>query len=95
MKIVWSDRAYRDLDAIEAYIERDNPVAANRIHEHIADTVALLGQHPQMGRIGRAARTREFVVPGTPYIVAYTVKPSETGILAVIHGARKWPAELP
>jgi plasmid stabilization system protein ParE len=34
------------------------------------------------------------VVPGTPYIVAYRIHLATIEILAVIHGARRWPSRF-
>jgi len=42
-----------------------------------------------MGRIGRVTATRELVLP--PMIVAYKQRRGALDILAIIHGARKWP----
>ncbi|MDQ7827232.1 MAG: type II toxin-antitoxin system RelE/ParE family toxin [Candidatus Eremiobacteraeota bacterium] len=47
-----------------------------------------------MGRPGRVPGTRELVVPGTKYIVAYRVRHRSLQILRVLHGARKWPEEF-
>jgi plasmid stabilization system protein ParE len=47
-----------------------------------------------MGRSGRVAGTRELVIAGTPYLVAYRVEAKAVVILAVIHGAQRWPDEL-
>jgi plasmid stabilization system protein ParE len=44
-----------------------------------------------MGRPGRVPGTRELVVAGTPYVVAYRVAASQIDVLAVIHAARRWP----
>jgi toxin ParE1/3/4 len=44
-----------------------------------------------MGRAGRIATTRELVVTGTPYVVAYRVTPAGVQVLRVVHGARDWP----
>jgi toxin ParE1/3/4 len=44
-----------------------------------------------MGRPGRVPGTRELVVAGTPYIVAYRVTASRVDVLAIIHAARRWP----
>ncbi len=50
---------------------------------------------PQLGRRGRVKATRELVVAGTPFIVAYTVLRGQVvEILAVIHGAQEWPDEF-
>ena len=42
-----------------------------------------------MGRIGRVTATRELVL--RPMIVAYKLRRGALEILAIIHGARKWP----
>jgi len=34
------------------------------------------------------------VVTGTPFLVAYRVKAEQIEILAVLHGARRWPERL-
>ena len=46
------------------------------------------------GREGRVAGTRELVIRGTPFIVAYRVVRNEVHVLAVMHAARKWPDEF-
>ncbi|MGE7367549.1 type II toxin-antitoxin system RelE/ParE family toxin [Neorhizobium sp. NPDC001467] len=38
--------------------------------------------------------TRELVVAGTPYIVAYCVKNNRVEVLFVQHGARLWPDDI-
>ena len=42
-----------------------------------------------MGRTGRVAGTRELVI--APYVIAYRSRKSVIEILAIIHGARRWP----
>jgi len=42
----------------------------------------------------RLAGTRELVVPGTTFIIAYRVKAGRVDLLAVVHGARRRPDEL-
>ena len=90
MKVVWLRRALDDVHGIEKFIEQDN-AAARRVEQRIKGVVRLLGEHQHMGRPGRVDRTREFVVSGTPYIVAYTVREDRGVILAVIRSSRKWP----
>lgn len=93
MRVAWLVRALDDLDAIERYIEPDNPAAARAVERRIGEAAAVLGSHPRLGRPGRIARTRELVVPGTPYIV-YTLGEDRVTILAVMQGARAWPDAL-
>jgi toxin ParE1/3/4 len=94
--LVWSQDALDELDAIGAYIARDNPVAAVRVVDRIDRAARNLAIMPT-GRRGRVAGTYEKVVPGLPYMVAYALETAAGGdevlaILRVIHGARNWPA---
>ncbi|WP_207779334.1 type II toxin-antitoxin system RelE/ParE family toxin [Zavarzinia aquatilis] len=52
-----------------------------------------LSEHPHLGRAGRVADTRELVIPRTPYVAVYSIGPDAIDILAVFHGARRWPPE--
>lgn len=91
MKIVWSPTAMRHLAEIRRYIARHNPQAAVKTAAPVRKAVTLLGEFPGLGRPGRVPETRELVIPGTPYIVPYTVRGDVVEIHAVLHGARKWP----
>jgi len=86
--------AERDLDEIEAYIATDNPVAAIDTVLRVIDSLAHLGEHPEMGRAGRIAGTREWVIPKTPFIAAYRISGKAIQVLRVLHGARTWPKRL-
>lgn len=57
----------------------------------ILDQAGMLTSHPHIGRPGRAPETRELVVTNTPCIVPYRVRGHVAQILAVLHGARRWP----
>jgi toxin ParE1/3/4 len=71
VRLRWTRAATHDLDSVENYISRDNPDAAVDTVVKIIAHVALLAEYPGMGRPGRVKGTREMVVPGLPYIVAY------------------------
>jgi toxin ParE1/3/4 len=91
--VLWRERAEADLNgAFDYLIERD-PAAALRVYEAIRARVAMLADHPSLGRPGRVPETRELVVGRTPYIVAYTVdaRRGAVVILRVLHGAQRWP----
>ena len=94
MRIRWTRRASRNLDAIESYVEVDDPVAAAKTVLKVTRAVSRLAEHPQLGRAGRVPGTRELLVAGTPYIAAYRVKGRIVEILVVLHGAMRWPEEL-
>jgi plasmid stabilization system protein ParE len=51
MTPVWSPEAINDLAALRAYIEQDDPAAAQRVALHIVENVeTLLPNNPEMGR---------------------------------------------
>jgi toxin ParE1/3/4 len=90
MEIVWRPSALGDLEETRRYVARETPAAAQRVRAAIMAAVAWLADLPGLGRPRRADDTRELVVSGTPYVVAYTVIGNELMILSVIHGARRW-----
>jgi addiction module RelE/StbE family toxin len=94
LRIRWTRRAARDLEAIEAYIETDDPQAAARVVLRILDRVEQLGARPHLGRQGRVEGTRELVIVGLPYIVPYRVRGNVLEVLRVLHAAMRWPEHL-
>ncbi|HKV23883.1 MAG TPA: type II toxin-antitoxin system RelE/ParE family toxin [Candidatus Acidoferrum sp.] len=94
MRVRWTTPAREQLVAAHQYIAEDHPRAAARMAEKIWKSTQLLGKHPMAGRPERVEGTRELVVRGTPFVVAYRVRRNEVQILAVMHGARKWPEEF-
>lgn len=95
MRIVWTRRYLKELADIGDYIGERNPRAATRITNEIhSKTARLLSSNPFIGRTGEIKGTRELVISGTPYIVAYRVKDTQIEILFVQHGAREWPDEV-
>ncbi len=94
MKLRWTRLAIKDLDSAHAYVAEDDPSAANHLIDRIEKAVQVLRQHPTAGRKGRLTGTRELVVTGMPFVIPYRVRSNKIEILAVIHGARKWPDKL-
>ena len=91
MRVRWTVPALTNLDSIQDYIAERNPAAASRLVNDILDrTDTLLSGNPEMGRPGRVADTRELVLPGTSYVIAYRLREA-VEILSVMHGAREWP----
>jgi len=91
VRLNWARDAASDLDSIEEYIGRDNPEAALRTLSEIVRQVEILTEHPGIGRPGRVEGTRELVIAGLPYVVAYLHRGDTVTVLRVVHGAIKWP----
>ncbi|XUY28307.1 type II toxin-antitoxin system RelE/ParE family toxin [Agrobacterium sp. rho-8.1] len=93
--MVWTRRYLRELATIGDYSAEQNPRAAARIVRLIHKTTRdILSSNPFIGRRGDIDGTRELVISGTAYIVAYVVSGDEIQVLFVQHGAREWPTAL-
>jgi toxin ParE1/3/4 len=92
MRLRWSEPALQDLEDIFLYLAPRNREAAGRVIERIIALASdILVASPHAGRPGRVAGTRELVITGTPYVLAYSVAGERIDVLAVIHAARNWP----
>ena len=91
MRVRWTTPAREQFAGAFEYIAEENRRAAARTAEQIWESTQILARHPMAGREGRVAGTRELVISGTPFIVAYKIEKKEVRILAVLHAAREWP----
>jgi toxin ParE1/3/4 len=94
VRVRYVPRARAQLRRIGRYIAQDSPTAAQQVVARITDAVDGLATFPTMGRPGRVIGTRELIVPGTPYVVAYRVRENAVEVLAVIHSAQQWPTSF-
>lgn len=62
MPLFWTNEAIADRETIYDYIEADNPQAALALDELFTEQAEHLLAHPDLGRPGRVAATREWVV---------------------------------
>jgi toxin ParE1/3/4 len=99
MSVVWTQRAFADLDFIYDAIVADRSRVAERVVRTLMTHAERLSRYPRRGRPGRLPDTRELVVPKLPYIIVHALVPSlistkpDVAILRVIHGAMQWPPE--
>ena len=94
MKIRWTPKASKQLEAIYSYVADDNLQAAETLIEQLYAAIKILELYPEAGRPGRIEGTRELVVPNSSYIVFYRIRRDRVHILAIIHAARKLPRRL-
>ena len=92
MTVVFREEALADLDEIAQFIAQYDRSAADRviarIHRTIYRTIAVL---PLSGRRNPANNTREYAVPGLPYLVIYLPTADGIDVVAVFHTARTRP----
>ena len=92
VRLFWTRRATFNRKGIREYIAQENPAAALALDELFAEKAWHLVDHPELGRVGRVASTRELVVHRN-YILIYDVAGDQVRVLRVLHAARKWPPE--
>jgi toxin ParE1/3/4 len=92
--VLWEEGAIADLQEIFDFILIDSPQNALLVDTRICDQTDELKMFPMRGRRGRVEGTRELVILKTPYIAAYRVEEDTLRILAVVHGAQRWPKKL-
>jgi len=93
LDISWSDRARSDLRKIGEFIAKDNPQAALRWIEKLAQAVDRLATLPTSGRIVpefQRKDLREVIVHN--YRIVYRIKTDEVEIVTVFEGHRSFPA---
>lgn len=94
MKSRYTRLALADLGEADAFIRRENPGAAHQVMQRIEAAIGCLASFPESGRPDRVAGTRELVVPGASFVVAYRPTANTVDILSVVHAARLWPSSF-
>ncbi len=88
-KIVWTEQAYEDLEAIFRYIRRDSERYARLFAEKILSSVKRLELMPESGRIVPEINKkyiRELIIGN--YRIIYRTTKNQVAILTIRHGAR-------
>ncbi len=94
MRVRWATPAREQFVSAFEFIAEENRRAAARTADQIWESTQMLARHPMAGREGRVAGTRELVISGTPFLVAYRIEKKEVRILAVLHAAPEWPEDF-
>ena len=85
-RIVWTEEAVGQLEAIVTYVSALNPAAAARLGARLVELAESLTEFPHRGRDAGGDRRELTIV--WPYILRYSVTPDTVFILRIRHGAR-------
>jgi toxin ParE1/3/4 len=90
-KVVFRQRAWRDLESIDKRIREEDPGAAERFRANVLRRIGLLQSSPEAAQprpdFGPDIRT----IPIGRYVVILRVTVPKVTILRVLHGARDLP----
>jgi toxin ParE1/3/4 len=87
-RVLKTPEAELDLVEIAAYIEADNPPAAERLLDHLDEKLRLLSEFPGLGRAREelAESLRSF--PVGKYVIFYLPLSDGINVIRVLHGSR-------
>ena len=88
MRVIWTQAAADDLEAIVEYIYRSSPDAAARVAAHIFDTIVMLASFPQRGKKRDEDDSREIVFVPWPYVAVYQIVHDGLIVEAIRHTSR-------
>ena len=86
-RIVWTDEAVGNLDAIVTYISAFNPAAAAHLADRLIGLADSLAEFSERGRDAGHGRREMTIV--WPYVLRYRVEGEAVFILRIRHGAQE------
>jgi toxin ParE1/3/4 len=93
LKVVWTERALRDLERIDSYVAKDSPVAAARCVRTLVATAATLASAPMSGRtVPEKGRSDIREVLQRHYRIVYRIRETRIDILTVFEGHKRFPS---
>ena len=88
-RVVWSQRALRDIEGIAEYIAEDSRAYASAVVRKIVSQTRLLARFPRSGRVVPEFDDEHIREVFTySYRVIYRVSKNEVTVAAVVHGRR-------
>ncbi|MGB6065770.1 MAG: type II toxin-antitoxin system RelE/ParE family toxin [Desulfomonilaceae bacterium] len=96
MRVRWTNTAANHLRAIHDYAAQNSKIYADRLIDRLIRKSEQIGRFPQSGRMVPEYRREDIrEVIERPYRIIYRVKGQQIDVLAVLHGARQFPPEVP
>lgn len=91
----WSAEAVRDIESIEEFIGRDSPRYGAMVAERLVQSVDLLHDHPEAGRIVPEIDKSDFrELIRDSYRIVYRIRENAVEILTVFRASRLLPEDV-
>lgn len=91
LPVIWLASARDDLREIVAYIAHDNPPAARRVKNLLAQAILPIAEHPYLFRSSDRIPGLREIVAHPNYIVLYRVAAERIEIVNVVHARQQYP----
>ena len=91
MKLSFGTLALRQIEDIQVYIARDNPIAAARVVARIEEIARFVADNPGVGHETISRYLRAFPINPYPYVIYFRKLRHEVRIVRVLHSARLRP----
>ena len=95
MRVRFTRPAQADLEAIYAYVSKENPAAAARLVTRLIDRVLTLARTPYEGREIDEPNGRVIIIPRDRYFIFYAIEGDEIHITHIRHTSRRRPWDEP
>jgi plasmid stabilization system protein ParE len=89
MKVWFTPRARRDLEAIIEYLSGQSSQAARNIKRTLDATVSVIGHFPESGRLAGEEGVRVLPVGRYPYLVYCVVEAGDVWVVHIRYGRRR------
>jgi plasmid stabilization system protein ParE len=92
MRLVLSQLALAELDAILGFIGRQSPLGATHVEARIRRAFELIASHPEAAqRVDERPGVRRLPLARYPYVIYYEIGAEEVTVLRILHGTRRQP----
>lgn len=94
MRVRYTPRARSDLESILQYIDQRSPRGARNVKRAIQQTIELIGEFPEGGRVAGEQATRVLPAGRYPYLIYWSVEAGEVWLVHIRHARRRpWEGE--
>jgi toxin ParE1/3/4 len=89
VKLRYTRRAARQLDAVLGYVAAGSPQGADQVMDRLAAVIKLVREHPRSGTSTGKRDIRRIVANPYPFLIFYRATADEIIVHGIRHAARR------